>query len=410
VVWARDLAGRGAVAAAAAVAWQVPELRGEACEWLDRAIDVGGVSGASAVAMLVALRPESFERASRAARAVSEEPGPDGVSQRSALADALAAQPDPRSRALLRAVARGVIRDATTFPSTEGPRRAAAVAKAADPCLAEDLPSFPAAERGASLAERRSPLRLSVTARDAGALRVHDAALLPRGRVLLALGELGARICERDGRVVASFDAPTSRIVSTIDGTRALLLASRGGANRVHRLDVGRRVAVPWGTVSFDAACDGFDGALWFVARGDSLLGLDVQHPEPRAVWHVTKLGTRLERLTWRPERVVAIGTGDGGQVERLLWTLPGPRLSRRDPVDPTAAGTGGWDVAVAGSAVQVRNATGTLVLELELAGASEVRARVGGERPHLVACDDLGRVRAIDLRDGAVVRDLRIS
>jgi hypothetical protein len=51
--------------------------------------------------------------------------------------------------------------------------------------------------------------------------------------------------------------------------------------------------------------------------------------------------------------------------------------------------------------------ATGRPLVELTLEGATSARGRVYGDT--LTACDDRGRVLALDLRTGAVLRDLRV-
>ena len=56
-----------------------------------------------------------------------------------------------------------------------------------------------------------------------GAFAVSDAAYLPGGRCVVALGEAGVRLLSRDGRTVAHFDQPATDIVPRLTTARLVL-------------------------------------------------------------------------------------------------------------------------------------------------------------------------------------------
>jgi hypothetical protein len=130
-------------------------------------------------------------------------------------------------------------------------------------------------------------VQLDVDASDRGALPVHDAAWLPDGKMLLALGEAGARLVTRDGRTAAHFDVPAHWLVMFDTGSAALLLAPRGNVWTVSRLDLLQRRSEPLGQLSLAMFTDTTDGALWLVTEDGAVVALDLSSPTLRALWRV---------------------------------------------------------------------------------------------------------------------------
>src|SRR5207247_1315275 len=82
---------------------------------------------------------------------------------------------------------------------------------------------------------------------DTGLLPVQDAAHLPSGRTLVALGEMGVRLLASDGRVIRDWaTVPADRLVPADSGTVALALAQRGKLWRLTRLDLVTGAVTPW--------------------------------------------------------------------------------------------------------------------------------------------------------------------
>jgi len=129
-----------------------------------------------------------------------------------------------------------------------------------------------------------SPVEIRIEGNE-GTLAPRDAVWLESGELLVALGEAGAQLRGRDGKVKAHFDVPAHQIVRPFEGNRALLLAPRDDSMRVCQLDVGARRAKVWGDLRLEDFCDSFNGAVWFVASEGRVHALDITAPSPVALW-----------------------------------------------------------------------------------------------------------------------------
>ncbi len=109
----------------------------------------------------------------------------------------------------------------------------------------------------------------------------YDAAHLPDGRTLVALGEAGVVALARDGRVQAFFDPPAEQLVVSDQGYRALALARRGDAWQIARLDLIGGGGKPWCEARCECFARTFDGLTWVVADGPELRVVDASSAGP---------------------------------------------------------------------------------------------------------------------------------
>lgn len=123
---------------------------------------------------------------------------------------------------------------------------------------------------------------------DAGALTVRDAAELPDGRLLVALGELGVRLVSREGKTLAQFAEPTERLVLSDHGDRAILVARRGEVCRLGLLDLVTRRVRPWSDARIDSFASRFDGSTWLVSSEDALFAIDARSSGWEHLWQYT--------------------------------------------------------------------------------------------------------------------------
>lgn len=201
---------------------------------------------------------------------------------------------------------------------------------------AHDVPADPDIE---PLALRREPVVVHWPASERGPSHLHDAALLPDGKLLLALGEAGACVLARDGRVVTRFFEPAYQLVLSDHGDRAIAIAPRGPARRLAKLDLLQRRARPWCDVSFDTFAPTFDGSLWFIAKGDTAYAIDATAAGWEHLWKVDHRGSTALALA-RDARALCIWFGDE------LWSYELPALTLRLraelelPVGATVSGT----------------------------------------------------------------------
>jgi len=316
-----------------------------------------------------------------------------------------------------------------------------------------------------SLRSRSTPVTLRVEAGDAGALAATDAVFLPGGRTVVALGEAGARLLSRDGRVIAEFAEPTHRLVVSDNGDRAIALAPRGDVWRLARLDLLSRRAETWCEAKVDAWAESYDGSLWFLGAGEDFYAIDATARRFDALWRVPDVGgrtlavarlgfvvtfltggrgfeewrydlpllrlrarnavtlfpddvavTRPPKLAISPDGVVADATEIHEQITlRLSWagavrhTL---RLGAEGDVPAPPSILAGIAAApvVTASGARVRvvdTASARVLIDVELAGARHASARVRDDA--VTIADDRGRVLAFELGSGALVRNLRL-
>lgn len=461
-LWAAQERSAGRVLAAVDIAWPVPELRELAKGWLDEAIAAGGAGGAQALAKSLVHRPERALDDLRTAFRIADDEAAEGPVARRALAAALGTT--EVERRALRAVARGLLRDAA--PSDDSLAAALITAAATravqatgDGALVADLPPL----RGAPAPSWPARVDLASRPEEAGTTAIRDVVRLPRGRWLVALGDLGALLLGPDGRRLLSWAAPAHALVPSPDGSKVILVGRRADRLRLHRLDTATRATAPWCEASFDRFAPTWDGTVWFVAEKDRVIALDGAADGLRALWSVDRLTgadmpvLALDASPTELRIVVRVGPGE---IERFQYELPSLQLRVRqawpvpaerrvlavtergvitaglDAVEHASSGRpeisthhrkgrfveasaiAGWDAVTMRDRVLLLQPAGlafTERAELILGGAERCGARFCASPdepalpPWLVVFDDRGRVRAVDLGCGALAADLRI-
>ena len=462
---ARLLAERGDYAAAVTVIWPVQAGRRAARQWIDRGIAAGGTGGARLLVWKVAWFPETLEEEADRVRALLDDDSIAGAPARQAFQGALRVQrmvkqfPDAL-RPLAAAAARSRLRDDMTIgriPGTEAVARLLDLAQS--PALAADVPNTPRAPSMFALTARSTPLELVVPAGDVGPSTVHDAGLV-EGRLLVALGEAGVAVCDRDGRVVWRCPEPAHRLVLPRSGDRVLLLGRRGERLwRVASLDLHRRASRAHRDLQLDAFAQVHQDGKWWVGAGSELSALDPLDVDLRALWRNRNVGgaiedvcqgleyvswiARGEQTTWcrlelgplqlRARSVLNSVDGVASRVvqrpdDGLAWVVLGEGNVQVRTRSPSAWATLDLDASVATVRVVAHGqdhlvlATGAPgptsalrllerrelreVLRLEHRGTAEIGARL--QAGYLVVWDDRGRARVLHLHTGAVVVDAR--
>jgi hypothetical protein len=459
LLWADALADAGDLVQAVDVAWPLADARPLALAWIDRGIAVGGSAAARLLVKKLAALPAAFADIAPALLAILDDGDDDAPWRRVALASALVAQPvSPELRAIARPAVRAILADMGRGADGEAPALLPRLMRLADDAaLRADQPIIPAADRRVAMVDRAHPLTHHWTAADAGVVPVRDVAPLPGGRLLLALGELGVRIVARDGRTAGHIDQPADALVISDHGASALAVIRRGGVLRVARLDLVARRGAHWCDAEIDHHASSFDGSSWLVSRGGEVLAIDATAARWKALWGVElDRGTTASALV-RDGEWLGFLAGDADGVE--VWCYQGatlrsrrrllvhdvpfaiaPRPASQDAIQlhvpdgrsvVLGAPTGAVDLgraAPAGLAVDGRVVAVTLRHD---AGATVVVLYLGGPTPRIVARlhldgatavaarfvdftlavgDDRGRALVLDLRTGALRRDLRIA
>ena len=319
LVWAASLAEGGNYAGAVDVIWPLEAHRLTARKWMEKAIEVGGSVAARMLARKLAIVPEDFDNIRGKALTFLEDESFEQQEVRVSFAEALCAGEKTReAQTLARVTARAILRDAGQNTSALNAKQFTRLINfAGDGPLRTDVPPFPV-ER-----DRFGPL-LSIggAAADCGSMPVHDALLLPNGRMLVALGEIGVRLLTRDGRTVTHFDQPAERLVISDNGDRAIALARRGEVWRLSRLDLIEWRGADWCDAQIDAFAPNYDGSLWFLGAKGDFYAIDAHSKSFEALWRVPDAGDKVLSVA-RSESSCSFLTASSEGVERWLYQLP---------------------------------------------------------------------------------------
>jgi len=334
LLWGADLAAAGDYVAAVEAVWPVFDARRTALSWMDRAIEQDGAPAGRMLARKLTLVPEDFAETRDKAITLLESWRAEGAAARLAFADTLRQGPrTPQAMCLARPAVRTMARDSGRFGARMTPAQfRQLVAFADDGALRADAPALPLVSREPWTARtsQDAPWRIAIGASDIGTMPALDAAFLPNGLTLVALGEAGVRLLSRAGRTVAEFDQPAHRLVVSDNGNRALALARRGDAWRVARLDLTARRAQPWCDARLDAFAHDHDGVLWFVAAGEGLVAIDLTSDRFDGPWGVPELGRSVGSIVRSPTRCSLVTAGPHSEV----WTYELPSLFLRSRLD----------------------------------------------------------------------------
>lgn len=161
---------------------------------------------------------------------------------------------------------------------------------------------------------------------DIGAMGVRDAAVLPGGRLLVALGEGGVRLISPEGKTLVHFDQPAERIVLSDHGDRAIIVARRGSVCRTARIDLVRRKAERWFDARLDYFANSFDGSIWFVSNEQGVFAVDALEDQFASIWELREPDCLA---------VSRSSTSVSLLIGREVWTfdLPSFRLRNRHPL-----------------------------------------------------------------------------
>lgn len=482
-VWAQRLAGEGRFTAAAEAIWPLKDERYMADRWLGMAIDLGGTAAAVAIARKMARFPQSFAEVLPAAETLLADETAEHVPSRLALIDTLLNEEATlESRVLARMATRALVRDIQQHVhSIPLPRLRKIVDYSGDAALRADVPALSKLQ----VVRRPDPdfESMEIAAHDTGVRSISDIALLPDGRLLLALGEAGMLLLSRTGKTLTLFNQPAHKLVVSDSGSRVIAIAHRGAVCRLTRVDVQARSAAYWCDATITAWCSTFDGSLWVVAHNKDVFLIDTLARGFDAVWRipdmdsairavqrnhatkflyvVTETPNALTLWTYELPRTVlrfkqefpfsrgafqdgstvpqpsvmregVLVTEEGIIVEQAIFLISGPERpvpEKRVALHPKrgmrvidgAIVSGKFNLAATSHtrvAVPVFRPDGVDVLvlntdtafdkcEVRLHGSQGIALRI--VEKNLLCADDLGRVLMLDLKTGALLRDLRV-
>lgn len=331
LAWGEALAERGQWLAAMDAVWPVPQARDLAFHWLRMAEAAGDTLSARALVRRAERWPDTLELYGERLSALGD---PEHhVEARRAMADALleATTQNAATRAVASAILPALLADrAESRHDLSKARLNRLLHLADDPWLNADAPNplVPPTKTRIDLWDGIGGLRWHAPA--SGLRTIHDAAALDDHRYLIALGESGAAVIDREGRTLRRYDVPAYALVVAESRNIALAVAPRERVSRVSRLDLVRHSVVDLGALPIDAYARAFDGIAWSLVSRDRILVVDTATSLQDVLWHVGDLPGRIVESQYAPHHELhLIRSGDAFE----LWTyqLPSRRLLSRE-------------------------------------------------------------------------------
>ncbi len=337
--WARHLRDGGDLGAAIAIAWPIEERRDEVIGWLTTAVAKGGPLAASLIGPWLALRPEDFAAITALATALANDRrDAEGPRARAMAASSLMRASANRGAApLARVLARALVRDAGANLGSPGPsgtapalRRLLAERNFALGDLRHDIGGLSLDHEPVALASVTLPLRRSLLAQQPGVVAVTDATLLADGRVLVALGEAGARILRPTGDMIARFPVPAHAFVVHDANQGAIAVARRDSVVRLASLAAPPHPGRDLGEVALDLIASDCDGARLLIARDDAISLLDVRATSPTELWGVSRLGGPVQHMARDARSICVVCATGSACFEIWRWDAVTLRLEDR--------------------------------------------------------------------------------
>ncbi|MEN6626623.1 MAG: bpX6 domain-containing protein [Candidatus Sumerlaeia bacterium] len=300
---------------------------------LDRVIESRSWSNACVLAEALVRAPQHYEKLFAAARELLDSADPLDRQARRALVHALKLHKVTTDSSQIRAVARLALRSVLRDLPRDGHGWTRDDVShldglAADRCLRADLPDlnrfFVPPDSESLLRNRPEPLALKFGAR--GTTPIHDAVPLPNQRALVALGQAGVRMVGSRGQTLCEFPVPAHELVLSDAGNRAIAIADAGSFVRLARLDLDRRTFSDWGECRLERWARTYNGTVWFVARRDRLMAIDVLAPEIKTLWDDPELPGPLIALGRSPSSLAALFAASG---QLTAWRYDLPQLRR---------------------------------------------------------------------------------
>jgi len=298
VVWGERLAMAGKYLAATEAIWPVEAERHLATQWMDQAIEVGGIAGGMALARKAARFPGSFAELLPKVEKLLDDDSEELAQGRWAFADALRQESaSPESQSLARMATRALVRDCQQGMAELNPAQLRHLLDyTGDACLRADVPAIKRLRPDAEQLPEAPVIEIAAT--DVGHHSIEDLALLPDGKMLLALGEAGLLFLSREGKAISSLNQPAHKLVVSDDGSRVIGLAPRGPeVTRLIRIDVPARTASYWCDTTISSCTFHFDGSVWPVANREDVFLIDTLAPAFEPLWKIPELGGRVAAM-----------------------------------------------------------------------------------------------------------------
>jgi hypothetical protein len=289
--WGHALADGGDWLGAVNAVWSLAHAREQAIQWLLSAERAGEELSARALVQRAALLPETIEHYAAQVESIAAPGSP--VGQRTAVAEAILGirSSEPALRKLATCVLPAVAADRAVGNNSLSTKDLDKLLRLSnDAFLKADVPVWktPAIETRGELWKRSTPMALDPPG--AGLHRILDAVALPWHRYLVALGEVGALVVDKFGKIKQRYAVPAFKLVPAPSGQVALAVAPRERVSRIARLNLADHTIADLGTLPLQFAAPSYDGVGWTVVSENQILKIDVGLEGRQVLWHVGDL------------------------------------------------------------------------------------------------------------------------
>lgn len=182
-----------------------------------------------------------------------------------------------------------------------------------------------------SLATQTSTIQLQLDATPY-ANEILDMVLLADGNVLLALGEMGVILVNQNGKVIQRFNQPVHNFVPANNRQHVLCLAHRDTFISVFKFELTHQRLKAVKDFEFDRYAPDYDGSLWFVSKGDSLICIDLNSTPIKIFWQVNDLPGAVQYIK-RADDFINLVLLDSQGLNHWQYRFPTLTLAAREPI-----------------------------------------------------------------------------
>lgn len=327
--WGRALVDAGDWLRAVDVVWPLPHAREQAGQWLLAAERAGACLSARALVQRAVLLPDTVERYEAQIEELADPTLHEDA--RTAMAEALLASKSTTSalRSLAARVLPAIAADRAAGRNDLSAASLDRILKLSDdPYLRADVPAWRVEKAaGTGLWQRSTPMHAQAPA--AGLHRIHDAAILPDRRYVVALGEAGVAVLDALGQTQQRYAVPAFKLVLADSGQVALAIAPRERVSRIARLDLVNNAILDLGAMAIQFAAPSCNGIGWTVVCDNRILVIDSSRPSRDVLWHVGDLPGPIVAAGFFQHCEAYLVRGPDG-LQDWTYKLPERRLQAR--------------------------------------------------------------------------------
>ncbi|MFC3940917.1 YIP1 family protein [Pseudomonas gingeri NCPPB 3146 = LMG 5327] len=350
--WADMLVGQGDWLDAVEVIWPLSGERERARQWLLNAEAAGGTLAAAALVKRAVLLPDTLAVYESYVRALRDDC--ERADERAVLAIELirVSASSPSVRSMAAAMVHGVLADhAGGHPGVTARDLNALVKLSGDELLKLDMPAGVITPNQSKALQSVIPVP-HWSAPSPGSYALYDAVSLRDDNYLVALGESGVAVVDRQGSIGRRFTVPASQLVIGNNCRVALALIQRDSVWRISKLDLVTGTATDLGVLPLALFARRFDGVAWTIVTHGQVRVVDIDR-DLATLWHVGDLPGPLVSLEVTADHEYWLLRLPDSTLEQWTYSLPERRLKSRDPQPKPIRASISWQLYCLGEYIE---------------------------------------------------------